>query len=65
MKMRYDPEVDALFIELCEAEPISSYDYEDGVTAVVDADGRVIALELLDVRDRLTVKEMNALTAVS
>ncbi len=65
MKMRYDREVDALFIELVDAEPISSFDYEDGVTAIVDAEGRVIAIEVLDARGRLEIEEAEALTATS
>jgi len=63
--MIYDPGVDVLFIELCEAEPTSNFDYEASVTEVVDVEGRFIALELLDVRERLTVEEMNGLTTVS
>ncbi len=61
MKMHYDPEIDALLIELRDDMPVSSLDYEPGVTAALDANGLVIALEILDVRDHLTVEELTAL----
>jgi uncharacterized protein YuzE len=61
MKMHYDPEVDALWIELRDVKPVSSLDYEPGVTAVLDADGLVIALEILDVREYLTEENLAAL----
>ncbi|MDQ3549336.1 MAG: DUF2283 domain-containing protein [Chloroflexota bacterium] len=48
--MHYDPEIDALLIELRDAEPVSSLDYEPGVTAALNAHGLVIALEILDAR---------------
>lgn len=53
MRMRYDPEVDALFIELQDREPDHSVDYEEGVSAVLDAQGDLIALEILDFQERL------------
>ena len=65
MKIHYDPEIDALLIELRNAEPVSSLDYEPGVTAALDANGLVIALEILDVREHLLIEELAALaTAV-
>jgi uncharacterized protein YuzE len=53
MRMEYDPEADALFIELVEDTPADSRDYEEGVTAILNAAGEILALEILDVRRRL------------
>lgn len=53
MRITYDPEADALYIELRSGAPADSIDLEDGVTADLDADGHVIGLEVLDVRERL------------
>ncbi len=53
MRITYDPEGDALYIELRRATPADSLDLEDGVTADLDAQGHVIGLEVLDVRERL------------
>lgn len=53
MKITYDPEVDALYIELRKATPAGSIDLEDGVTADLDGDGHVIGLEVLDASERV------------
>lgn len=53
MKITYDPEADALYIQLRDATPADSMDLEEGVTADLDAIGHVIGLEVLDARERL------------
>ena len=53
MRITYDREADALYIELRRATPADSLDLEEGVTADLDAEGHVIGLEVLDVRERL------------
>lgn len=42
--MHYDPQIDALLIELRDAAPVSNIDYDPGFTTVQDADGLVIAI---------------------
>jgi uncharacterized protein YuzE len=61
MRITYDPEADALYIELRQAMPTDSRDIEEGVTADLDPDGHVIGIEVLHVRKRLG---HNALTSV-
>lgn len=61
MKIRYDPDIDALLIELRDITPVSSIDYEPGVTAALDAHGLVIALEILDLRERVSPDDLNSL----
>jgi len=61
MRITYDPEADALYIELRQAMPTDSRDIEEGVAADLDTDGHVIGLEVLRVRERLGP---NALTSV-
>ena len=61
MRITYDPEADALYIELRQAMPADSRDIEEGVTANLDPDGHVIGIEVLHVRERLG---HNALTRV-
>ena len=51
MRITYDPAVDALYIELRHAEPTDSRGIEEGVTADLDADGHVIGIEVLHVRE--------------
>jgi len=53
VRITYDREADALYIELRRATPADSLDLEEGVTADLDAEGHVIGLEVLDVRERL------------
>lgn len=53
MRISYDAEVDALYIQLREGSPATSVDLEEGVTADLDADGHVLGLEVLDARERL------------
>jgi uncharacterized protein YuzE len=61
MRITYDPEADALYIELRQAMPTDSRDIEEGVTADLDPDGHVIGIEVLHVRERLG---HNALTSI-
>jgi uncharacterized protein YuzE len=53
MRITYDPEADALYIELRHATPADSRDIEEDVTADLDGDGHVIGIEILHVRERL------------
>lgn len=46
MRITYDPEADALYIELRAARSVESVDLEDGVSADLDADGRVLGFEV-------------------
>lgn len=57
MKMFYDPEIDALYIRFVDDVPADSLDYSEGVTAEVDAAGHVIALEILDLHEHLSIAE--------
>ena len=53
MKMTYDPEANALYIELRDVDPADSRDIEEGVTVDLDARGHIVGLEILDARERL------------
>jgi uncharacterized protein YuzE len=58
MKITYDPEADALYIGIREAQPADSVDIEEGVTADLDSDGHLIGLEVLDASKRMTLEEL-------
>lgn len=62
VKITYDPEVDAIYVELRKAKPAGSVDLEDGVTADLDAEGHVIGLEVLDASERLGADPLTSLT---
>ncbi len=53
MRITYDPEADALYVELRDVAPEDSIDVEDGVTADVDGEGHIVGLEILDASERL------------
>ena len=53
MKISYDPEADAIYIELRDVRPADSRDIEEGVTVDLDTNGHVVGIEILDARERL------------
>ena len=58
MKITYDPEADALYIELRDARPADSMDVEEGVTVDLDNEGHIIGLEVLDASKRMTLEDL-------
>ncbi len=53
MKISYDQEADAIYIELRDVKPADSRDIEEGVTVDLDADGHVVGIEILDAQERI------------
>ena len=64
MRITYDAEVDALYIQLRPdpANPADSIDVAPSVTADLDAQGRVIGIEILDVRANFGPDAVETLT---
>lgn len=62
MKIEYDPEVDALYIQLREADAADSVDIEEGVTVDLDAQGHIIGIEILDASERLGKEQLHNVT---
>lgn len=54
MKFDYDPEVDALYIRLNEADIIESEEVQPGIILDFDADGKVAGVEVLNASKRNT-----------
>ena len=52
MKFDYDPEVDALYIRLNEAEIIESEEVQPGIILDFDANGKVADVEVLNASKR-------------
>jgi uncharacterized protein YuzE len=48
MKTTYDPEADALYVRFADASVVESEEVADGVVLDFDAEGRIVAIELLD-----------------
>jgi uncharacterized protein YuzE len=48
MKTIYDPEAEALYVRFSDASIVESEEVADGVVLEFDAEGRIVAIELLD-----------------
>ena len=57
MRITYDKEVDALYIQFRD-EPASTRHLAEGIAADYDADGRLAGLEILDVATRVGDPEL-------
>lgn len=58
MKIEYDREADALYIQLREAYADDNIDIEDGITIDVDEKRNVIGIEILDASKKLSLKDL-------
>ena len=48
MKTIYDSNADALYVRFADASVVESEEVADGVVLDFDAEGRIVAIELLD-----------------
>ena len=62
VKIEYDPEADALYIQIREAHPNDNIDIEEGVTVDVDEQGHIVGLEILDASKRLSPSDLSSIT---
>lgn len=53
MRITYDPDADALYIELRPHSGEDSQELEPGVTAIFDGTGHVTGIEVLEAKRRL------------
>ena len=56
MRITYDPVVDALYIYLNDAKAASTREVAEGVQLDLDAEGRVIGIEILGYRERVSAE---------
>ena len=59
MKIEYDREADALYIQLREVMVDNNLDIEDGVTVDLDSGGHIVGIEILDASTRLNSQELS------
>ena len=62
MKITYDSEGDVLYIQFREVTPADSVDIEEGVTAELDDEGHLVALEILDASKRMSREELTSVS---
>ena len=53
MKAKYDAETDALYVSLSDGAVVDTEEMRPGIMVDLDADGRIIAIELLDASEHL------------
>lgn len=61
VKIEYDPETDALYIQVREVDVGDNIDIEDGVTVDLDADRHIVGLEILDASKRLAAPDLSSI----
>ena len=62
MKIEYDPEADALYIQIREAHADDNIDIEEGVTVDVDEHRHIVGVEILDASKRLSPADLTSIT---
>ena len=62
MLITYDSEADILYVELRPVPAEDSTDIEDGVTALLDDQGHIVGLEILDASERLGREQLRTVT---
>ncbi|MBI2467218.1 MAG: DUF2283 domain-containing protein [Candidatus Rokubacteria bacterium] len=62
MKIEYDPEADALYIQIREAHADDNIDIEEGVTVDVDEHRHIVGVEILDASKRLSPSDLTSIT---
>ncbi len=62
MLITYDSEADVLYIELRRVPAEDSTDIEEGVTALLDGQGHIVGLEIIDAGERLGKEQLRSVT---
>lgn len=65
MKLEYDPQADAIYLRLKDAEIASTREVEDNLIVDLDAAGRMIGIELLFVSDYLAPEDIDSFTVTN
>ena len=62
MKIEYDREADALYIQLREAYVGDNIDIETGITVDLDENRRIVGIEILDASKILSLRDIVNIT---
>jgi uncharacterized protein YuzE len=62
VRLIYDSRADVLSLRLRSAKIGSSEDLDDGVTLILDDDGRVMGVDFSKARSRLTLEELTTVS---
>ena len=56
MKVNYDKEIDAIYIEFSKEKPEGVIEIKEGVNIDITKDGRIVGLELLDATKKVSLE---------
>jgi len=62
LKIEYDREADALYIQLREVYVEDNIDVEEGITLDLDENRHIVGIEILDASKKLSLKDMVNIT---
>ena len=62
MRIEYDKEADALYIQLREASVDDNIDIEEGVTVDLDEKRHIVGIEILDASKKLSLEDLVNIT---
>jgi len=58
MKITYDREVDAIYIELSALKPEGVIEVTDGINIDVSSDEKIVGIELLDATEKVSLESL-------
>jgi len=62
LRIEYDKEADALYIQLREASVEDNIDIEEGVTVDLDEKRHIVGIEILDASKKLSLEDLVNIT---
>jgi len=62
LRIEYDKEADALYIQLREVRVDDNIDIEEGVTIDLDEEKHIVGIEILDASKKLSLKDLINIT---
>ena len=62
MKIEYDKEADALYIQLRDALVGDNIDIEEGITVDLDENRHIVGIEILDASKKLSLRDLVNIT---
>ena len=63
MKIRYDDQVDVLYVRFAGSKSVESEEVHPGIVLDFDREGRIVAIELLDAKRQLPPTALNDIKA--
>ena len=65
MKVRYDDEVDAAYIQLSSKRPQGAVEIKEGVVLHVSSKDEIVGIEILKASERFPIRNLHTLQFVS